>query len=374
MIALTTYRLFSCYFFIVFVYLLINANVAAAKEYSPSLNPLVVQSETEKKLDISKIQTASNTGKTEWTFHKTLDGLHPDGQEQQAVWLMNRARANPNQEGLWLASSNDYSVAGGRNYFGVDLDILRAEFAAIVIKPPVAFDNRLYAAAFAHSTDLIERDAQDHDQQYARVQDAGFHVWGAFRGSVFSYAKSGINAHAAWNIDWGPDAIPDDDGMQAGRGHRVALMSIGGENTNVGIAAIHETNSSTDVGPYVSTANYCQANSYYADHYNTFIVGTVWHDANGNDQYDPGEGKSNVIVNPDQGSYYAVTSVSGGYAIPITSNTIYTVTFSGGDLAGKYIKSTVVNGQSVLVDIETGSDSPIPTQNYPLPAIMLLLE
>ena len=26
----------------------------------------------------------------EWVFHKTTDGLHPDGREQQLMWLMNR--------------------------------------------------------------------------------------------------------------------------------------------------------------------------------------------------------------------------------------------------------------------------------------------
>ena len=40
--------------------------------------------------------------------------------------------------------------------------------------------------------------------------------------------------------------------------------------------------------------------------YNRFLVGTVWVDSNGNDQYDPGEGIGGVTVEPDQGTYYAV--------------------------------------------------------------------
>ena len=40
----------------------------------------------------------------EWAFHKTADDAHPDGNEQQFIWLMNRARANPTQEGVWLAT------------------------------------------------------------------------------------------------------------------------------------------------------------------------------------------------------------------------------------------------------------------------------
>ena len=43
---------------------------------------------------------------TEWTYHKTGDNLHPDGNEQQMVWLMNRARSDPAQEGVWLATED----------------------------------------------------------------------------------------------------------------------------------------------------------------------------------------------------------------------------------------------------------------------------
>lgn len=339
----------------------------------PAPNPPFVENTDTISTSITMALTNPDAPDTEWTFHKTLDGSHPNGHEQQILWLMNRARANPTQEGLWLASSTDQDVAGGRSYFGVDLDKLESEFAAFNTKPPAAFDNRLYAAAFVHSTDLISRDAQDHNQQFDRIADAGFHLWSA-RISVFSYASSGLNAHAAFNIDWGPDDPDDGDGMQAGRGHRMAIMSGDGEYTNVGIAAVHETDDETDVGEYVTSGNYCQANTDFANHFNKFIVGTVWDDVNDNGQYDPGEGIANVTVKPDQGTFYAETGDSGGYAIPVTDNGTYKVTFTGTGLPGTYIKSAIVSGQSVLMDIETGSDLPIKQQQFPLPAILLLLE
>jgi len=55
-----------------------------------------------------------------------------------------------------------------------------------------------------------------------------------------------------------------------------------------------------------------------------FIVGVAYRDLNLNGAYDPGEGSAGVEVRPDSGSYYAVTSTSGGYAIPmvcVTTNT-----------------------------------------------------
>ncbi|MDY7077710.1 MAG: hypothetical protein SXV54_12385 [Chloroflexota bacterium] len=289
---------------------------------------------------------------TEWTFHRTSDNLHPDGNEQQAVWLMNRARANPTQEGIWLATTDDPDVAGGRNYFGVDIDVLQSEFAGYEPKPPAAFDVRLYNAAKEHSDDLITRDAQDHTGQYDRVIAAGFSP-GQYRGNVFSYADSSLNAHAAWNIDWG---FGTPDGMQTGRGHRMAIMSVDGDYTNVGIAMVGETNPATDVGPLVSTGNYCYAGS--GDNlYNRFLVGTVWQDSDGDSMYDPGEGIAGVTVTPDSGTYYAVTSNSGGYAIPLTSPGTYEVTFSGPVSA---VQTVIVGEDSVLLDQAVGAE-PAPT-------------
>lgn len=272
-----------------------------AEEPYPALDPPYYQSGiTLNQTAVDEKISPNGTATTEWTYHKTADGSHPSGHEQQALWLMNRARGNPAQEEKWLASSDDPEVAGGRDYFGVDKAKLRNEFTGYGAKGPAAFDNRLYAAAYAHSLDLISRDAQDHTGQFARIESAGFHYTQA-RGNVFAYASSGINAHAAWNIDWGFEP----DGMQTGRGHRMAIMSVDGKYTNVGIAAIYENNSGTNVGEYVTTGNYCQANTNNSNHYNVFIVGTVWTDANGNDQYDPGEGKGNVAVRPNQGEYYS---------------------------------------------------------------------
>lgn len=282
----------------------------------------------------------------EWTYHKTADGEHPNDNEQQYLWFINRARSNPTQEGIWLATMPDSSVQNAISYFGVDTDLLKSEFAQLDAKPPAAFDNRLYQAANLHSLDLIARDAQDHTNQFDRVLAAGFQ-YGSARGNVFSYAKSNVYGHAGFNIDWGYG----DGGMQTGRGHRMAIMSIDGSYTNVGIAAVAENDPDTGVGPFVVTQNFCSALTSYVDHYNRFIVGTVWQDENGNDQYDPGEGLSGVTVTPEEGSFYAVTGAAGGYAVPATEIGSYRVSFSGGELGSTVSKSVTVAGESILLDL-----------------------
>ncbi|MCK5831535.1 MAG: hypothetical protein KAH20_14665, partial [Methylococcales bacterium] len=318
---------------------------AEPAHFSPALNPpFIKQAETIKGNPQAEIATVG-APTNEWLFHKTNDGLHPSGEEQTQLWLLNRARQNPTDEGIWLATSPLSDIADGRNFFNVDVTMLQEEFASYQAKPPAAFDVRLYRAAHDHSLDLISRDAQDHIGQFTRVTAEGFSFSSA-RGNVFSYASSGLNAHAAYNIDWGAGL----GNMQNGRGHRQAIQSLDGNYSNVGIASVHETNSSTTVGPWVTTGNFASAQPNNQNHYNRFLVGTVWEDKNDNDLYDPGEGISDVTVMPDSGIYFAKTSAGGGYAIPITQAGTYQVTFSGGELGQNINRTVIINESSVLLD------------------------
>jgi hypothetical protein len=294
----------------------------------------------------------------EWTYHKTSDNLHPDGNEQQMLWLMNRARSDPAQEGAWLATQSDPDIAAARTYWGVNLTVLQNEFAAIPAKPPAAFDVRLYNAAKAHSNYLISIDGQTHDGQIARIDAAGFEYTSA-AGVVFSYSEHTVYGHAGFNIDWGPGT----DGTQDPPGHRNAIMSVSGNYTNVGYAVVPELDPATDVGPQVITGNLCYADTAFAYHYNRFLVGTVWVDTNGNDQYDPGEGIGGVTVNPNLGTYYAVTADSGGYAIPITAAGTYVVTFSGSSISAPVTRTATVGSTSVLLDLKYAGGNTVPEAN-----------
>jgi hypothetical protein len=299
---------------------------------------------------------APRGGLAEWVWHESADGQHPNGDEQEMVWLMNHARQDPSAEGVWLATSPDPDIAFGRTYFHVDTGVLEDELAALTPQPPAAFDRRLYDASLAHSLDLIARDAQDHVGQIEAVDASGF-VYTGGRLSVFSYADSALNAHAALNIDWGPG---DATGMQPGRGHRAAIM---GDYTNVGFALVPEGSPATQVGPLVFSGAYLYAQAGASNESNRFLVGTVWQDQNQNQRYDAGEGFGGVTVLPDAGSWYAVTSPGGGYAIPIAAAGTYHVSFSGGGVAAQQ-RTVTVGSVSELLDLEV----PVPE-----PAALLLL-
>jgi hypothetical protein len=334
------------------------AGAASATPHAPAQDPPTA-SQTFALPEASRHFAASAAGvQIEWTLHKSADGANPNADEQSLLWLMNRARRDPTAEGVFLAGVDDADVQSALGYFDVNLGVLMQEFAAIEAKPPAAFDARLYAAARDHSLYLIANNAQNHNGQFDRVATAGFHAWG-MRGNVFSYADSALYGHAGFNVDWGGS---DDTGMQAGRGHRLAIMSIDGDYTNVGLAAVPEANAATRVGPLVVTGNYAYAATSYADHHNRFLVGTVWEDLDDDGRYDAGEGIAGVDVVPSVGSHFAVTSAGGGYAIPLPAAVAagpVAVSFSGGDVPA-HTKLLDVGATSELVDYEL-TEAPEPT-------------
>ena len=97
------------------------------------------------------------------------------------------------------------------------------------------------------------------------------------------------------------------------------------------------------------TGNYCAARENGVDHFNRFIVGTVWQDQNDNNRYDPGEGLANIQVTPNQGEYFALTAAGGGYAIPIITPGVYQLVFSGSGVNATL--SVQVDAESVLLDL-----------------------
>jgi hypothetical protein len=96
--------------------------VISAQAYKfPALDPLVAEHGPAQ--FGSEGYAFPSAAPSEWTWHKTADGQHPDGTEQAMLWLMNRARQNPAAEGVWPATSNEPDVAGGRTFFQVNLTL-----------------------------------------------------------------------------------------------------------------------------------------------------------------------------------------------------------------------------------------------------------
>jgi cysteine-rich secretory family protein len=145
-----------------------------------------------------------------------------------------------------------------------------------------------------------------------------------------------------------------------GRGHRETMML--GFFREVGIGITAGTDNQAQPGQPNGTFN----SLYIVQDYDTqsnqkpFITGVVYHDTNGNNFYDPGEGIGGVRVDVQNATFYAVTASSGGYSVPVAGNGTYNVTFSGGGVATAHRTAIVSGGRNVKVDYLSGAPN-VPT-------------
>jgi hypothetical protein len=88
-----------------------------------------------------------------------------------------------------------------------------------------------------------------------------------------------------------------------------------------------------------------------------FIVGVVYRDENKDGEYSPGEGLGGVTITPSNGDWFAVTSASGGYAIPVrTGSGAYSLTASGNGVDSS--TTVTVGSSSVSADFVLQSTKP----------------
>ncbi len=266
----------------------------------------------------------------------------PTPKEQLYVELINRARANPTAEGIWLDSlysNTQYpNIKAAVDFFSVNRTLMKQEFVTgssngkpiLYIRPPLAINSSIMAAARLHSQDQIDNDFQGHTStgtgfnagQRMTAQGYTTSAWGE---NAFTAAKNVFYGHAGFQIDWGG---ADGTGMQGPpRGHRSGIHSASYREIGVGNLTSEETtipssNSVAD-GPEICTQDFGRAPA------NTpFITGVAYYDLNGNNFYDIGEGVGGINITTTGASFDAVTSTSGGYAIPIPGNGNYDVSFS----------------------------------------------
>jgi uncharacterized protein YkwD len=275
----------------------------------------------------------------------------PTNDEQYMLELINRARKDPTAEGIRLMDTDDAAVQSAYTYWKINKATTKAAFATYPQRAPLAFHPDLIEAARVHTADMVENNFQGHTGSNGsslgqRYQAAGYASQGMYGENVSAYSNSVWYAHCGLNVDWG-------DQNQIDLGHRSNIMNFDNfEYTEIGIAITKTTGGLMQgtVGPYVVTQDFGLRSQ-------KFIVGVVYEDKNNNSMYDPGEGLEGVDVRPTKGSWYAVTSASGGYAIPFSSAGTDVLTASGGGL-GTQTKDVVFSGSNVKVDFVKTSTAP----------------
>lgn len=256
----------------------------------------------------------------------------PTPNEILLLEFINRARANANAECARLAASTDPDVLNAVSYFGVNKTMMASQFAALTqTTQPLAMNSRLLATARIHSQDMLDNVFQGHvssssppapnlpgDSMGTRITRQGY-VYSTVAENVYAYADNPWHAHAGFNIDWGNGP----GGMQSPAGHRLAIHN--GTFREIGIGALEgsKTNGSTTVGPLVVTQNFGTGSGGGQP----LITGVAFLDADGDRFYDAGEGLADVRVDVTGSSWFAQTSTHGAYAIPVSGNGTYEISF-----------------------------------------------
>lgn len=261
------------------------------------------------------------------------DSGDPSAQEQFALELINRARANPTAEGTRLKININEGLDAG---------------LSAVPRPPLAMNKILLGTARAHSQDMytnsyFAHDSKDGKSPFDRMIDAGYSKPGA--------AALGENIAAATDLEAGglEDLLMVDENYPH-RGHRVNLLNIGAilfREVGVGYSGN-------------ATSNKQNLNNYLTEDFgNTlttpFLVGVVYNDKNGNNFYDIGEGVSGVTVTPDSGDFMAVTGTAGGYAFPVATVGTIMVTISGGPLGAPVTLPATLGLENVKLDFKVNA-------------------
>jgi len=269
------------------------------------------------------------------------------GQEQLYIELINRARLNPAQEGKRLAalSASDEDVASAVTFFGVNLELMKAEMAGLPSAPPLAPNRLLREAAVKHSRDMATTGVQTHTGSDGstigqRVKREGYN-FNLVTENIYTTSAGGEQAHAGFVIDWGNDG--GTGGMQNGRGHRLNVHDPRVRELGIGVVNTNRPG----VGPEVVTQVFGKIDSS-----GPFVTGVAFHDLDGNSFYSPDEGIGGVTVTVAGNTFSARTAAAGGFAIPLPGDGLYELTFRARGMRSEVRNFSVSGSANTKIDLQ----------------------
>lgn len=298
---------------------------------------------------------------------------NPTPEQQYMLELTNRARANADAEAVRLGIGNRQE--GPPTINGQVWQIQNTT-------QPLSWNPLLFNAAQNHATFLNNEDqffkgGSPHTYggttPNSRIAAAGYSM-AAYNGPTNGgFFPGPENVAQAISFGSGPytgakliaevlNAHNDlfTDLTVPGRGHRSTTTLAFWREIGIGISV------GTDVGQDSGGTTRTWESLYIVQNFGThanstpFITGVVYQDTNGNGFYDPGEGIGGIRVDVAGSNFFAITTPSGGYSVPVPGNGSYTVTFSGNSIATTQKPVTVANLLNAKVDL-VAPNAPTPT-------------
>ena len=225
----------------------------------------------------------------------------PTSLEQFMLEMLNRSRANPTVEARRLRMDLGSGLPAGA--------------VTAARKQPLALNPLLVLAARDHSRWL----AQGYELGHSGAGGSTPAQRAVARGFKFGVAENVSQVGSTGTIEpiW---AINNShDGLFESPGHRTNILDPTASVVGVGIVS----GKRPDDPPFmigVKGMLFTQKfSSGDTDQTGAFITGVAFDDKDGDGFYSLGEGLAGIEVRPAWGKYYAVTSKSGGFAIPLAA-------------------------------------------------------
>ena len=261
------------------------------------------------------------------------DAGDPTADEQYVLQVVNRGRADPAAEGKRV---------------GIDLSesLSRQEKSRLEPRPPLAMNATLLKLAREHSKDMYDRSYFDHTTPDNKHMPERFKDGGYDYGAIAENLAAGLRHTIAQLHDL---LVVDTD--TGDRGHRKNLFGLDKETMTlreIGVGIFSAEKKNKDDVDTLLTEEFGEPRRS-----RPLLTGVVFDDANKNGFYDTGEGLAGVTVRPDHGQFYAVTSTSGGFALPLFYGRI-TLTISGGKLETPVTETVIVTGDNIELDVIDG--------------------
>ena len=287
------------------------------------------------------------------TLHSIGD---PTDAEQLYLELINEVRADPAGTSIALAQTTNPDILAAYQFFSVDLDKFVADTRGFPVAQPLAFDSRLIQAARGHSLWMLTNGIQAHNETDPanpgtvvttsdRITAVGY-PWRTLGENVYAFSKSVPFGHAGFEVDWGIGP----GGMQNPPGHRISNHSTAFREVGVGVV---EGNGPNGTGPSSVTVDFAAPQAE-----TPLVTGVAYYDLNSNSRYDLGEGIGNIRVDVSGSDSHALTSASGGYAVP-SGDGERTVQFSAQGLSTLSLTRTISGGLNTKADLRLNYPAPV---------------
>ncbi len=294
-----------------------------------------------------------------------MSGGGPTDQQQYLLERINQVRTDPDQAAAWIEQTADFQLALTLRAFGENLEEAVDTIASRPEREPLAWSAELAEAAEAHALDMATGGFQSHtgsdgSSPRDRIDRTGFGAVRSEAENAYAYSRSVDHAMQAMLVDWGVPSKAHLNNLT--EPHR----NIDETFKEVGVAVVASRN--PRVGPLVVTQQMARPHDAQ-----TYLVGVVYHDRDGDDFYSEGEGQGRLRVEARSLADNTSTSVetwgSGGYQLALKPGDYQIRLFEGSRLLRDARITMTTQNQKVDFDLSEPAPPTI-IEAPPEPAIV----